>query len=167
MIPDIPSYIFDEYNYTVNHFWSKPITFFYPEITEECSNCYYNGSKSTGVYKTGGPYPFDNGSICPLCAGEGVKVTEPTSSTSARIYYSRKDWITFGPKVEIPDAAAQIVFNMDDLPSVQNCKYIIPAYYTGINAFQNQRLFRVGNFFPQGFTQNPIKYVITFWATNG
>jgi hypothetical protein len=55
---------------------------------------------------------------------------------------------------------------MTDLPKVQKAKYIIPEYYTGINAYQNQALVRVGEHYPQGFTQNPTKYVITFWAAN-
>lgn len=162
----IPSGIFSIYNEAVDNIWAKPITFVYPEVREECPNCYFNGYKSNGIYKTGGPYPFDNGSLCPYCNGEGIKLTEPTSTTTARIYYNRKDWTDVGFPVNIPNADAQIVFKMTELPNVQTCKYIIPSYYDGINAYQNQRLIRVGEYYPQGFTQNPIKYVITFWSAN-
>lgn len=162
----IPSGIFSIYNEAVDNIWAKPVTFVYPEVREECPNCYYNGYKSNGVYKAGGPYPFDNGSLCPYCNGEGYKMTESTETVTARIYYSRKDWTDIGIPVNIPNAMAQIVFKMTDLPKVQRAKYIIPSYYTGIDAYQNQSLIRVGDYYPQGFTQNPIKYVITFWSAN-
>lgn len=167
MFPDIPTGIFKEFNQAVDNFWSKSLTFFYPEVQEECSNCFYNGYRSNGVYKAGGPYPFDNGSLCPYCNGEGLKVVEPTDSTTARIYYDRKNWLDVGTPVNVPDTAAQIIFKMTELPKVQKCKYIIPEYYSGINNYQNQRLFKIGDYYPQGFTQNPVKYIITFWSSNG
>lgn len=166
MALSIPSDIFNIYNEAVDNIWAKPVTFVYPEIREECPNCHFNGYKSNGVYKAGGPYPFDNGSLCPYCNGEGYKMTETTETTTARIYYNKKDWTDIGIPVNIANASAQIVFKMTDLPKVQRAKYIIPEYYTGIEAYQNQYLVRVGEYYPQGFTQNPIKYVITFWTAN-
>ena len=166
MALSIPSDIFNIYNEAVDNIWAKPVTFVYPEIREECPNCHFNGYKSNGVYKAGGPYPFDNGSLCPYCNGEGYKMTETTETTTARIYYNKKDWTDIGIPVNIANASAQRVFKMTDLPKVQRAKYIIPEYYTGIEAYQNQYLVRVGEYYPQGFTQNPIKYVITFWTAN-
>lgn len=166
MFPNIPTGVFSEFNQTVDNFWSKPVTLFYPEIREECSNCSYNGYRSNGVYKTGGPYPFENGSVCPYCNGEGLKVSEPTETLSARVYYDRKNWMDVGVKVNAPSAAAQMIFKMTELPKIQQCKYAIPEYYSGINSYQNQRLYKIGDYYPQGFTQNPIKYVVTFWSNN-
>jgi hypothetical protein len=162
----VPSGIFSIYNEAVDNIWAKSVTFVYPETTEECPNCHFNGMKSNGVYKSGGPYPFDDGSLCPYCNGEGLKLTEATDTTTARIYYNRRDWTDVGFPVNIQNADAQIVFKMTDLPKVQKAKYIIPEYYEGIESYQNQRLTRVGDYYPQGFTQNPVKYVITFWSAN-
>ena len=166
MALSIHSDIFNIYNEAVDNIWAKPVTFVYPEVRQECPNCYFNGYKSNGVYKIGGPYPFDNGSLCPYCNGEGYKMIEATDTTTARIYYNRKDWTDIGIPINIANANAQIVFKMTDLPKVQKAKYIIPSYYDGINAYQNQHLVRLGEYYPQGFTQNPIKYVITFWTAN-
>lgn len=160
----IPPGIFNDFNFAVDNIWAKPITLFYPEIQEECANCYYNGMRSNGVYKAGGPYPFENGSVCPYCGGEGLKTTEPSETLTARIYYDRKNWIDVGAKVNVSDAAAQIIFKMTELTKIQQCKYIIPEYYEGITALQTQRLFKIGDYYPQGFTQNPIKYITTFWS---
>lgn len=166
MFPYIQTGVFRQFNETVENFWNKSIKLFYPEIQEECSNCFYNGYRSNGIYKTGGPYPFENGSVCPYCGGEGLKVIEPNEVLKGRIYYDRKNWLDVGLNINISDASAQIVFKMDELPKIQKCKYIIPEYYANINSYQNQKLFKVGDYYPQGFTQNPIKYVTTFWSNN-
>lgn len=161
MFPDVPTDIFDYFNQTVDNFWAKPVTFVYPEVQERCINCYGNG-----VYKVGGPYPFDNGSICPLCDGNGYKSIEPTEISKARIYYNKKDWVKTGISVEIDNAVAQLIFSMSDITKIQKCKYIIPEYYQDINNYQGQKLFLKGSPFPQGFTQNPIKYIITYWGAS-
>jgi hypothetical protein len=166
MAISIPDNVFSIFNEAVDNIWSKSITLVYPEKREECPNCYFNGYKSNGVYKTGGPYPFDDGSPCPYCEGNGYKMIETTEIIKSRIYYNRKDWIDVGVSVNIPFAAAQLVSNIEDLPKLQRCKYIIPLYYSGSEGQQNQALTSAGSFYPQGFTQNNIKYVTTFWVAN-
>ena len=163
MALSIPSGIFSIFNEAVDNLWSKKIVLVYPEIREECPNCYFNGHKSNGIYKTGGPYPFDNGSPCPYCNEDGYKMTENSEILNARIYYNRKEWVDIGIPINIPNAAAQIIFKMSELPKIQKCKYITPQYYNGIDAYQSQNLILAGSYYPQGFTQNNIKYVPTFW----
>ena len=85
----IPDNVFSVFNEAVDNIWSKPIILVYPEKREECPNCYFNGYKSNGVYKTGGPYPFDDGSPCPYCEGNGYKMIEVTETIKSRIYYNR------------------------------------------------------------------------------
>lgn len=166
MALSLPSGVFQLFNEAVDNIWSKEIVVVYPEKRLECPNCYYNGYKSNGVYKTGGPYPFDNGSPCPYCDGDGYKMIESTETIKARIYYNRKDWVDIGIPVNIPYATAQIICSLVDLPKLQSCKYITPKYYSGIDSYQNQNLTLAGAYYPQGFTQNPIKYVVTFWVAN-
>lgn len=162
----IPSNIFDIYNEAVDNIWSKTITLVYPEVKQPCPNCLNDGTRSNGVYRTGGPYPFENGFICPLCNGDGFKLIESTDKIKARLYYNRKDWIDIGIPVNVPYQAAQMVCKLDDLPKIQRCKYIIPEYYDGIQGYQIQNLTLAGAYYPQGFTQNPTKYVVTFWVAN-
>jgi hypothetical protein len=160
----LPPEFFKVYNDAVDNIWSRSITLVYPELREECSNCTFNGLRSNGVYKAGGPYPFEAGFLCPYCEGAGFKMIETTEDINARIYYSQKDWVKVGPQVQLPNAAAQIVANINDLPKLQQCKYCIPHYYDGIDNYNNQKLQRVSDFYPQGFLQNPQKYIITFWT---
>ena len=164
MYISLPSGVFDIYNDAVDNIWSRDIRLIYPEIREECPNCTFNGSRSNGIYKTGGPYPFENGFLCPYCEGAGYKMIETTQTIKARIYYSQKEWVKVGPQVQIPNAVAQIVANMSDLPKLQQCKYCIPNYYPNIDNYNIQKLQRVSEFYPQGFLQNPQKYVVTFWS---
>jgi|688.fasta_scaffold01387_5 hypothetical protein len=159
----IPSTVFSIFNEAVDNLWAKPILVVYPEIREECPNCHFNGHKSNGVYKSGGPYPFDNGSPCPYCNEDGYKMTESSEVITGRIYYNRKEWVDIGIPINIPNAMAQIVLKMTDLPKIQKCKYITPKYYTDIESYQSQSLILAGSYYPQGFTQNSIKYVTTFW----
>jgi hypothetical protein len=157
--------LFSIYNDAVDNIWSRAITLVYPEIREECPNCTYNGFRSNGIYKTGGPYPFANGMLCPWCEGAGFKMIETTEDIRARIYYSQKEWVKVGPQVQLPNAAAQIVAKIDDLPKIQQCKYCVPHYYSNVDNYNNQKLLRVSDFYPMGFLQNPTKYVVTFWST--
>jgi hypothetical protein len=163
MAISLPPDAFTMYNDAVDNIWSREIILVYPELRQECPNCTYNGFKSNGVYKTGGPYPFNNGMICPWCDGVGFKMIERTATVKGRVYYSQKEWVKIGPQINLANAAAQIIFKIDDLPKTQQCKYCIPHYYPNIDNYNNLKLQKITDFYPQGFLQNPVKYVITFW----
>ena len=161
----LPPEAFTLFNDAVDNIWSRPITLIYPEVREECPNCTFNGFRSNGKYKAGGPYPFEDGGLCPWCEGAGYKMIETTEQIYARIYYSQKEWVKVGPQVQLANAAAQIVAKMTDLSKLQQCKYCIPHYYPGIDNYNNQKLLRISDFYPMGFLQNPVKYVVTYWST--
>ena len=165
MAISLPSGVFDDFNSAVDNIWARPITLVYPEVREECPNCTYNGFRSNGIYKSGGPYPFTDGGLCPWCEGAGYKMIETSQVISARIYYSRKDWVKVGAQVQLANAAAQIIAKITDLPKLQQCKYCIPNYYPNIDNYNNPKLTRISDFYPQGFLQNPVQYVVTFWST--
>lgn len=165
MALSIPSGIFDIYNDAVDNIWSKPILLVYPSKKEECPNCFNNGYQSNGVYRPGGPYSFENGFPCPYCNGEGFKYIDTTETITARIYYSRKDWLKIGIEVNVPDAAMQMVSKITDLPKLQRANYIVPNYYENIDYYNAEHIGMVGSYYPMGFTQNPTKYVVTYWKS--
>jgi hypothetical protein len=160
----LPPEFFAIYNEAVDNVWSRSVTLVYPEIREECPNCTFNGMRSNGVYKANGPYPFENGFLCPYCEGAGYKMIQQTEDIKVRIYYSQKEWVKIGPQVSLPNAAAQIVAKLTDLSKIQQSKYCIPHYYPGIDNYNNQKLQKVSDFYPMGFLQNPTSYVVTFWS---
>ena len=163
MVISLDPNIFNAYNETVENIWNREIILIYPEVRQECPNCTFNGFRSNGIYKAGGPYPFEDGFPCPWCEGDGFKMIEKTETIKARVYYSKKEWVDVGAQVQVANAAAQIVANIDYLPKLQQCKYCIPHYYPNIDSYNNQKLQRISDFYPQGFLQNPSKYVVTFW----
>ena len=52
----------------------------YPPLPSACVNCVIDpiGNKSSNHWTSGGPMPFPNGSICPLCDGRGYHFSEIT-----------------------------------------------------------------------------------------
>ena len=56
----------------------KSITIVLPETSSYCNNCRYDRitNSSNGRYVDGGPSPFANGSICPVCRGSGKISTQ-------------------------------------------------------------------------------------------
>lgn len=161
----IPSGIFSIYNDAVDNIWSKRVTLVYPERKEECPNCYNNGYQSNGVYRTGGPYPFENGFPCPYCDGVGFKYLQTTEDIYARLYFAKKDWAKIGIDVNIPDAEMQMVCKITDWPKVQRANYILPSYYEGYQIDPSNGMTLTGDYYPMGFTQNPTKYIVTFWKS--
>ena len=159
--------IFGLFNETVDNIWSKKIVLYYPEKREICINCGFDGVRSNGVYKVGGPYPFDYGMICPYCDGEGYKMIEATEVIYARIYFGQKDWVNTGIPINIPNAKAQIISKSDDMTKLQIAKYIIPDYYSGTTKAEALKMLSDAYPFPQGFTQNPVKYFVSFWGAYG
>jgi len=160
----LPPDAFTMYNDAVDNIWSRPVTLVYPEVREECPNCTFNGMRSNGIYKAGGPYPFADGMLCPWCEGAGYKMIETSDTIQVRIYYSQKEWVKVGAQVNLANAAAQIISKLDDLPKIQQCKYCIPHYYPNLDNYNNLKLKKISDFYPQGFLQNPVRYVVTFWS---
>ena len=64
--------------------------------------------------------------------------------------------------IDIPDGSIQTIAYMEDLPKIEQCKYMIPNY-DGIEKYDKAKYEKSGASFPQGFKQNETKYIVTFW----
>ena len=51
---------------------------------------------------------------------------------------------------------------MTDMDKINKSKYMIPKY-DGIEKYDEMRYTKNGSSYPQGFKDNLIKYVVTFW----
>ena len=62
-----------------------------------CENCVYDpiGQKSSGRYKSGGPWPF-HGGICPMCAGDGFTTDRSTEDIYLAVIYDEGKWKKLG-----------------------------------------------------------------------
>ena len=169
MAISIPQSVFTTYNEAVTLF-ERTAKLVYPEKKENCPNCYLDTmgtrTRSVSLYRTGGPVSFERGMPCPLCNGKGYKIIETTEEISLRIYWERKSWIDVGIPIDFPQGSIQTIANMEDLPKIDRAKYLIPTEYGNIANYHTMKFTRAGASFPQGFKQNPTKYVVTFWERN-
>ncbi len=167
MAINIPSGVFDVYNEAILLF-TRTSTLIYPEKKEDCPNCIMSTmgtrNRSMSIYQAGGPYPFDRGMPCPYCGGKGYKAVESSDDITLRIYWDRKSWVKTGAEIAIPDGSIQTIAYMTDLEKIEKCKYMVPNY-DGIQNYDTSAKYeKNGISFPQGFKQNAIKYVVTFWT---
>jgi len=132
----------------------KPCVLIYPEKISECPNCYYDSRerRSTNIYKAGGPKPFDNNTMCPVCGGEGRSSSRETEDITLRIYWSPKDWSTYATTIENPEGVAQVIGYMKDLPKVERATEIL--LNSDVQATKKFRCQREGDATPWGMRQN-------------
>jgi hypothetical protein len=161
--------VFDFYNESLELF-VRPMVLVYPPKREDCPNCRLEtlgvrSSRSISVYVQGGPLPFSRGMPCPYCNGKGYKEIETTDTIDARIYWDRRYWVNIGVQLNLPDGAVQTITKMDEYTKISRCEYMIPNY-DGIEKYSTKRFKRASEPYPQGFKQNPIKYVVTFWTVS-
>lgn len=85
--------LIDEHEWVADAFIDGPTgqicTLVFPAIDSECPNCLFDPTtkRSANIYRTGGPYPFTNHTVCPLCDGEGRRTQPSTDTIRLRVYY--------------------------------------------------------------------------------
>ena len=100
----------------------------YPPIPETCVNCELDpiGNKSSNHWTNGGPMPFPNGSICPMCNGEGLHFKEITRSIKLLIANSPSEWFVKMPAgLQVPAGTIQTKGYIKDLPDVLKTRKLI------------------------------------------
>lgn len=113
----------------------------YPPKITPCSNCVRDtiGNKSKNIYLHGGPLPFPNNTICPVCGGSGSTSAEETSEIVHLI-------VTWNPKkymnikldnIRLNDGVIQIKGKIADMPKIQRMSYLIP--HIAIDAYGHYR----------------------------
>jgi hypothetical protein len=94
--------------------------------TEVCPNCEFDSvsKASAGIYKTGGPIPFTNGS-CPYCHSIGLVTLDTTVVIYPMVVWTYKDWIGAKPdNTFIPYSIAQTITKMVTLQDIKRAKQI-------------------------------------------
>lgn len=127
---NIPSSLIIEYEWMTDSFiddLGKECKLIYPPKDSECPNCYYSREEqhSTNIYKTNGPYPFDNYTTCPMCAGIGRSQELVTETVKLRVYTTPKDFIDVGANILFEDGLCQIIGYMADLPKIERAIEIV------------------------------------------
>ena len=156
----LPASVFTKLNEAILLF-NRTCTAVYPETRTKCANCLTNtfGGRSVNFYRTGGPIPFNRGTPCPLCGGEGFKLTETEETVELRIYYQKKNFIDVGFEVNVPSNVIQTIGYMDDYKKLTSAKELL----VDVGKHNQGRYKRLSEPYTQGFKQNPTQYIVIFW----
>lgn len=113
---------FDSLIYTLG----KTCRLFITPKTLRCINCIYDpiNKRSSNIYLTGGPYPFPEGSQCPLCGGKGIIVEEAYDDVILLIQEDVSKFQKIG-SLNFPDGSIQTKGFITDLPKIQRCNYML------------------------------------------
>jgi hypothetical protein len=164
----IPSGAFNILNEVITDLFEKKIDIYYIPKRVDCPNCKSSSlgyGRSISEYVSGGPIPFTRGQPCPYCNGVGYKEERAVEEIPARIYWQRKDWVSFSAKMNLPEGTIQVVVKEIHLPKLQRADYIIPKELD-INQYNGETYRLAGIARPQGFQQNYQRYYATFWSIN-
>ena len=99
----------------------------YPPTVSVCPNCYFDSlnNKSTNIFLPGGPTPFPDGSICPVCSGSGNLATETSTTITMLIANHPSKFFIKIPHIEVPAGAIQTKGFIADLPTVMKAQAMI------------------------------------------
>ena len=138
-----------------------PCTLIYGGKFSTCANCIYDpiGRKSANRYLSGGPIPFNNGQICPLCHGVGKLMTETTESMYLMPIWDYKQWINFDINLQSPEGLVQTFSKYVTLPKIKRAQEIIID--TGLQPSVRHRFKRDGEPNPAGLADS--EFIVTMW----
>lgn len=105
----------------------KDCTLYYPPRAMPCTNCVPGPGNAPSVrWRSGGPTPFPDGSLCPLCNGKNQLFEEITEPIKMLCAWSPKDWyVPAARNVQVPEGRIQTKGFMADLPKVLRAQQMV------------------------------------------
>ena len=88
--------------------------FIYPSSTEPCPNCVPNSTGgSAGLYRVGGPMPFERPEACPYCKGRGgFDVANRDTAILIVIFDVQRgipEWLKPGGTTQMPEGTVMVI----------------------------------------------------------
>lgn len=120
-----------------------------------CSNCV------GGIYVPGGPIPFPNGKICPLCQGTSRREVEQTETVYLVPIFDSKKWLTTAIKssAKSPSELCETMCALTLMPKLKACKHLI---IDSTNSDYTRNIFkRLGE--PEPLGLGDMRYILTAW----
>lgn len=128
----------------------------------DCNNCLIDPiyKKSMGKYNNTGPRSFPEGSICPVCNGEGYIAINNSEILYMAVLVSEKSWIDIGlDRTKLPNGSVQTISSASTFKKLMNSYSMSISDQNGVN---NNLLYeRNGDPTYVGFGSN--NYIITMW----
>jgi hypothetical protein len=162
MIPNGLADIFNEaMDSLLSSEFAKGCTLYLPPISTQCPNCLQNPNTgaSIAVYNGFGPIPFQNGSICPVCNGQGYSKVSQSVNATVLIYWDKSSIAKAGWPLEIPDDTVLISGFLTDLPNFLKAERI--QMYNGADGYPEYLFERAGDQIPRGLGKN--RYFWGLW----
>lgn len=98
-----------------------------PPLPVPCVNCVADpiGMKSSNIYLNGGPVPFENGQICPMCHGDYILEQEVSVSVIMVLEYKFENFLEILKRlVRYPQNTIQTRGFVSDITNVSNCSHM-------------------------------------------
>lgn len=129
-----------------------------------CNNCIFDpiSGLSSNAYNGTGPSFFPDGSVCPVCMGNGTISGNVSSSEIVylAVIFDSKYWINWSSKtLNIPDGMVQIICKINLLPKIRNASELV--INTDIASYGNYVYERAGDPEPAGLYGHD--YMISMW----
>lgn len=129
-----------------------------------CSNCIFDpiSGLSANIYNGTGPSFFPEGSVCPICMGNGVVVGNSSSSevVSLAVVFDSKYWLNWSSKsLNISDGMVQVLSKIELLPKLRNASEL--RINNNISQYGSYVYERAGDPEPVGFGDQ--SYLISMW----
>lgn len=138
----------------------------------KCPNCGFDAAnkRSNNHYKPGGPQPFPDGSLCPVCMGKGVTEIPVTRDIIMLCNWNAKSWLPMpgidlsNLNLQMPNGAVQTKGWIWDLPYVlQSRRAIIDV---NVEAMRRYTFTLAGEpITPGNIIQG--RYFVTLWKREG
>jgi hypothetical protein len=136
----------------------------------DCPNCIYNavGNKSANRYQAGGPNPFPNGSLCPVCQGKGKLMPQAvTEDLYMGVFWNYKDWKEFGltsagnraDSLNFPEGIVKTLSKIETYSQIMRCTEAILD--TSLENYARHRFTRQGEPNPHGL--GAPAFIVTTW----
>jgi hypothetical protein len=100
----------------------------YPPKWAACVNCVFDpiGQKSSNRWVNGGPAPFPEGSVCPVCNGAGQRAEETTETIKMLVRSEPAHfWVKAPPGVNVPAGLIQTKGFFTDMPKVLQAQQMV------------------------------------------
>lgn len=120
LTPDLVQLMIDSIDDGIANF-GKDCMLVFPPRTTQCPNCVWDSiaKRSRNVYRTGGPQPFGQGQLCPVCGGSGlIQDTNRTLTVRMLVRWQPRNFIYLAGNIQLPYGVCETLGHLSDLPRV-------------------------------------------------
>lgn len=107
----------------------KNCVLYYTGKATPCTNCCWDPIGQSGglIWKDGGPEPFPNGTICPMCNGKSMRYVETSESVKMLCAWEPKNFWNPIPNLDIrvPFSYVQTKGYFTDLPKINKANWML------------------------------------------